>query len=682
MTVEIEEIIVKASWRTTKLEKTDTSIFVIDREALTDQPIKHFEQLTLLIPNLNWAGGSSRPRYFQIRGIGERSGYEGTPNSSVGFILDDIDFSGQGGIATTFDLEQIEVHRGPQGLRMGANALAGLIYIQSKNPTDVFEGVAELSFGSNDIKSFGVAMGGPLNQTQTMKYRIVLRQDEVNGFRKNSWLNTNDTAEKKEFTGRIKLNWQPNSTTTINVLLMNADLDNGYDAWTLDNSLTTLTDKPGKDSQNSDALGLKIQSRLHDKFELYSLTGLTHSDVVFSFDADWGNEHSWLPYSYDFFSETLRSRRSLSQEFRLISDPMDFAKGKPMEWVVGVYYLNMQERNDHNDLGIYDNPFDNWEAYLQNDWLGSDYTSENLALFGNVDYAFTAQTSISLGIRWEQWNSGYSDTLGELFSPSDRMLGGRISVRTALNEFSNFYATIARGYKSGGFNLGLGAQAREKLDDLVYNPEYLWNYEIGTSLFNSNASLLFEAVLFWSDRENQQVLISKQTDPNNPTTFQYLTQNAASGRNYGAELNLKAKLTDEFDLFAALGLLKTEIRHYQSRPELDGRRQAHAPAKSYTLGIKWQASKQLHLSMDLSGKSSFYYSDSHTQKSKAYSLVNLSLGYRHKDWIYEVWVRNAFDRYYSVRGFYFGNEPPNFPDHLYQRQGDPRHWGVLVRYEF
>ena len=682
MTAEIEEIIVQASWRTTKLEKTDTSIFVIDREALTGQPIKHFEQLTLLIPNLNWAGGSSRPRYFQIRGIGERSGYEGTPNSSVGFILDDIDFSGQGGIATTFDLEQIEVHRGPQGLRMGANALAGLIYIQSKNPTDVFEGVAELSFGSNDIKSFGVAMGGPLNQTQTMKYRIALRQDEVNGFRKNSWLNTNDTAEKKEFTGRIKLNWQPNSTTIINVLLMNADLDNGYDAWTLDNSLTTLTDKPGRDSQNSDALGLKIKSRLHDKFELYSLTGLTHSDVVFSFDADWGNEHSWLPYSYDFFSETLRSRRSLNQEFRLISDPMDFAKGKPMEWVVGVYYLNMQERNDHNDLGIYDNPFDNWEAYLQNDWLGSDYTSENLALFGNVDYAFTAQTSISLGIRWEQWNSGYSDTLGELFSPSDRMLGGRISVRTALNEFSNVYATIARGYKSGGFNLGLGVQEGGSLNDLVYNPEYLWNYEIGTSLFNSNASLLFEAVLFWSDRENQQVLISKQTDPNNPTTFQYLTQNAASGRNYGAELNLKARLTDELDLFVALGLLKTEIRHYQSRPELDGRRQAHAPAKSYTLGIKWQASKQLHLSMDLSGKSSFYYSDSHTQKSKAYSLVNLSLGYRHKDWIYEVWVRNAFDRYYSVRGFYFGNEPPNFPDQLYQRQGDPRHWGVLVRYEF
>ena len=68
---EIEEIIVKASWRGTRLEKADASIFVVDRATLARQPVKHFEQLTLLIPNLNWAGGSSRPRYFQLRGIGE-----------------------------------------------------------------------------------------------------------------------------------------------------------------------------------------------------------------------------------------------------------------------------------------------------------------------------------------------------------------------------------------------------------------------------------------------------------------------------------------------------------------------------------------------------------------------------------------------------------------------------------
>ena len=128
----IEEIIIKGDWRQTSADQEDSSVLVLDEEIIKSQPLKHFEQLSYLVPNLNFAASDSRARYFQIRGIGERSGYQGTPNSSVGFLIDDIDYSGQGGIATTFDLDQIEIYRGPQGSRIGANALAGLIYIKTK----------------------------------------------------------------------------------------------------------------------------------------------------------------------------------------------------------------------------------------------------------------------------------------------------------------------------------------------------------------------------------------------------------------------------------------------------------------------------------------------------------------------------------------------------------------------
>jgi len=130
----IEEVIVLGDWRQVSQNKEDASIVLLNSEDINNQSINHFEGLTYLVPNLNFAASDSRARYFQIRGIGERSGYQGTPNSSVGFLIDDIDYSGQGGIATTFDVEQVEIHRGPQGSRMGANALADLIYIKTKRP--------------------------------------------------------------------------------------------------------------------------------------------------------------------------------------------------------------------------------------------------------------------------------------------------------------------------------------------------------------------------------------------------------------------------------------------------------------------------------------------------------------------------------------------------------------------
>ena len=200
---DIEEIIVKGDWREAKLLEEDSSLVLLINEIIESQPIKHFENLSYLVPNLNFAASDSRARHFQIRGIGERSGYERTPNSAVGFLIDDIDFSGQGGIATTFDVEQIEVHRGPQGSRIGSNALAGLIYIKTKEPTKEFEGVGEMTSGTYGTINTGVAFGGPSAINQDLTYRLVLRKDYSDGFRKNLFSGKSNTSKKDESTFRL-----------------------------------------------------------------------------------------------------------------------------------------------------------------------------------------------------------------------------------------------------------------------------------------------------------------------------------------------------------------------------------------------------------------------------------------------------------------------------------------------
>ena len=678
---DIEEIIVKGDWREINVLEEDSSIVILNNQIIESQPIKHFENLSYLVPNLNFAASDSRARHFQIRGIGERSGYERTPNSAVGFLIDDIDYSGQGGIATTFDVDQIEVHRGPQGSRIGSNALAGLIYIKTKEPTEVFEGSSEITLGTYGTRNAGIAFGGPTQFNQDITYRVALRSDYSDGFRKNLFLGKSNTSKKDEDTYRLKLNWKLRDKTTLKFLITQIDLDDPADIWTIDGSLNTLSDRPGMDSQKTNAYSMKIFHGFAG-YEFQSITSITDTDVVLSYDADWGNAKSHAPYTYDYFSETLRDRETFSQELRLVSDELDFNSNRNTEWVLGISYFDVKEVNFKNDDGVYGDPSDPFGPYGSKSSSSSNFSSDNLSIFGNIDYFLDEFTKLSIGARWEDYQSNYYDSFGESFNPNDQMSGGKISLNKNLSDVANIFISVARGFNQGGFNLNLGLAPDSKNTNLYYDPEFLTNYEVGFNAQLFDAKTNIAAVIFYSDREDQQVLISTQVDPTDPNTFSFLTQNAAEGTNKGLELNIDVQLTESLNFFARLGLLRTEINNWKSRPDLEGRAQAHAPKKSYAFGMNWSITNRASLSVDVVGKSGFYYSDSHNNQSKSYSLTNINFDYLIGGWTYSIWARNIFDEYYSVRGFYFGNEAPDFKDTLYERHGDPRHVGLSVRYDF
>jgi outer membrane receptor for monomeric catechols len=435
------------------------------------------------------------------------------------------------------------------------------------------------------------------------------------------------------------------------------------------------------DSQKTNAYSMKIFNS-YDGYELQSITSITDTEVVLSYDADWGNANSHAPFTYDYFSETLRDRETFNQELRLVSDPVDFNSNKNTEWVIGISYLDVEEINFKNDDGVYGDPSDPFGPYTSKSSSSSNFSSDNLSIFGNVDYFFDEFTKLSIGARWEDYESNYYDSFGESFNPADQMSGGKISLNKNLSDVANIFISIARGFNQGGFNLNLGLEPESKNANLYYDPEFLTNYEVGFNAQLFDAKMNIATVIFYSDREDQQVLISTQVDPTDPNTFSFLTQNAAEGTNKGLELNIDMQLKESLNFFARLGLLKTEINNWKSRPDLEGRAQAHAPKKSYAIGMNWSITDRASLSIDVVGKSSFYYSDSHNNQSKAYSLTNINFDYLIGSWTYSIWARNIFDEYYSVRGFYFGNAAPDFKDTLYERHGDPRHLGLSVRYDF
>ena len=659
-------ITITSQFRDSSFLDTSSSVSVLSEELIKAAGEQHLEELLSMIANLNWAGGTSRARYFQIRGIGERSQYEGAPNPSVCVIIDDIDFSGIGMAATLFDTEQIEILRGPQSARYGANAIAGLINIKSKDPTLDNRLSAQLLTAEDDNWSTAVSVSGPLNKDKTLSGLFSTQKFSGNGFRHNSHFDSDNTNKRDEFTSRGKIFWQIDDSWHLATTLMLVNLDNGYDAWAIDNSLTTLSDKPGKDAQRTFAGSARLTHN-NENYEFVSISTHANSDIEHSYDGDWGNNISWgINGPYDFTSDTQRSRKTWSQEFRFLSTPQSAFNEGMTEWLFGIYTLNLEEDNDI--LELY-----NGFTYRS---LSSSYKARNSSIFAEITHHFSDVTELTASLRVENRDAEYSDTGESEFNPIDNMQGGNIALKHYFESGLMSWISASKGYKAGGFNISLSVPEERR----QYEPESLWNYELGIKGRFLDNKLLLSASVFYMDRQDMQISTSTQLDPNDPLTFIFLMDNAAEGSNSGIEADLQYQLSTNWQLTTSLGLLNTEIKSYTGLDQtLRGREQAHAPAYNYSIGLEYKNHTGWFTRVDLTGKDAFYYSNSHQQQSTPYELLNAKIGFEAEQWAIFFWGKNLTDEIYHTRGFYFANEPPNWENKRYTQQGDPRQFGITAR---
>ncbi len=673
----IEEIVVTADFRERAASEIPASVTMLDAAEIERQAVQHFEELINVVPNLNWSGDGHRARYLQIRGVGELEQYQGAPNPSVGFLIDDIDFSGIGTIATTFDIERIEVLRGPQGTRYGANALAGLVYVQSALPSGQREARLRLTAGGDDTRAGGIALGGPLAGDESLSFRVSAHHHEGNGFRDNTYLGRDDTNGRDETTLRGRLRWQPTDSLTVDLAALFADVDNGYDAFAIDNSYSVLSDKPGRDAQRSVGGSLRIEWSALRRATVTSISAVADSDIAFDFDADWGNDDSWAPVTYDFVSLSDRARRTVSQEFRLASSEDGRIFGGTTDWLAGIYVLDLADELVTINGGEYFDPGFNFADSLD-DSFGSSYDATNVALFGQLDGSLGEATRVSVGLRVERRTTDYEDTGGLRAGPAETMAGGEITLSHDHSGDLTSFLSLSRGYKAGGFNLGIVPDDRREFD-----AESLWNLEAGikSSLFDAAVRLNVSA--FYSRRDDQQVRTSFQLIAGDPASFVFFTDNAARGRTLGLEVELRWTLSETIELYTNVGLLDAEFEDFVTpQVDLSGRAQAHAPEYTLAAGASFRHPGGVFARLDVTARDAFYFDVSHDQRSQPYELVNGRLGYETDRWSVQLWVRNLFDRRYAVRGFYFGNEPPDFPATLYTRAGDPRQLGVTFDVNF
>ena len=666
----IEEIIVTSDFRDTTLLQTPASVSVFDSAAIAQRQARHLEQVLNLAPNVNFSSGASRGRFIQIRGIGERSQFIEPLNPSVGTLVDGIDFTGIAGAATTMDIAQIEILRGPQGTLYGANALAGLINIRSNQPSEQLQGNMQVSVGDYDTRTVSAAVGGPINES--LGYRIAVQQHSSDGYIENDFLKRDDTNNIDELSFRSILDWQASDDLDLKLTLFHVDADNGYDAFSLDNTRNTLSDMPGHDRHQATAAAVESRWQGADNFEVISLVSFADNDLEYGYDEDWAFPDICVGQScaypgYNSADNYSRERDNASVDIKLVSEPEARIFNGSTDWVVGVYWRDQDEQL--------------LRAKTDKNNFTSDFDTTNKALYGQLDTELSDSLTLISGLRLENREASYSDSDLVAHSVDESLWGGRLALQYQITASRMIYGLVSRGYKAGGVNSDSSLAA----EDREFDTELMWNFEAGIKGRWLDDRLQTQVAAFYQKRDDIQIKQSlvQSRDDSNAVDFTDYFGNAASGSNYGIEVEFNWLATESLAWFGSLGLLSADYDIPLS-VDLDSRQQAHAPDYQFALGGSYQVNDSLSVSVDVEGKDKFYLSSSHNEQTQSYELVNVRLNYELGGWDMSIWGRNLTDKDVIVRGFGgFGNDPRKFyATEAYYQFGEPRIFGISGQYDF
>lgn len=656
----LEEIVVRGELRQLPLSATAGSVSVVSLDGPQAGVLDHLEEVLNRVPNVNFASGASRARFIQIRGIGERGQFAEPLNSSVGLILDGVDMSGIGTAATLFDVDQVEVFRGPQGTLYGANALAGLINVRSNAPTDVFAASLTADVGEFGANGLGGVLSGPL--ADNVKGRFAWRRYRDDGFIRNAFLGRDDTTRHDEETWRAQLQWSVDESQELAVTLGRVIVDNGYDNFSLDNTRVTLSDSPGEDDQATSYGSVRWSRDLSSGQEINVNVGHASSKIDYGYDEDWTFD-GFDPFGYSSTDRYQRDRSTTTFDLRLLSVPTGTAGSS--DWVVGLFGLE-QSVGLEREYTFLPGPF------------GSNYDISRLAVYGELTHHLSDRTRATAGLRAEKHQSDYDDSDGLSFSPADDLLGGRLQIEHDLSNGALLSAGITRGYKAGGFNTdgSLDADLRE------FDPEVLWNFEIGLSQRWWDDRLQFRGALFYMRRDDIQISTSIVRErPDGSSEFIDFVGNGAEGDNRGAEFEARWLASDRVSIFSTLGLLDTEFSNYTNGAgdNLVGREQAQSPSYQFHIGANYQTPNGWYLRIEVEGRDDFFFSDSHASKSQSFELLHAALGYESERWSAKLWGRNLTDEDVAVRGFFFGNDPrDNYTPRVFSQLGEPARVGLSI----
>ena len=663
---DIERVIVSGDFRQTTLDQLSASATILDQERLRSRQPSHIDSVLNSIPNVNFAAGASRGRFVQIRGIGERSQFAEPINPSVSFIVDEFDFSGLAAAGLIFDTKQLEVYRGPQATLYGTGALAGAVKLSSNDVGSDAPDYVEARIGNKESYRIEGATGDDINTD--WGYRVALVHNRSDGFVENTFLNRSDTANIDETALRFVVEGSVDERTTLALTYRWYDIDNGYDAFSLDNDNKTLSDEPGFDEHQTHAVSARSTTNTAAGDFILIATHASHN-IAYGYDEDW-TFTGFHPWGYTSFDAYYRDVETQTGEMRFVSSDSAALFDGMTDWTIGVFYKSTEEKL----LRQY--------TYLDSDFA-SEYTPTTTAIYAQTESRLNENLVLVAGLRVENYDFDYADNNQLTRAFDTTMVGGKVALQYTQGDHF-YYGSISRGYKGAGFN----PDSRVNDNQRFFDEEYNWNYEVGVKGPLFTPDLIARAAIFYMDRKDTQVSdFDVITRDDGTAGFVDIIDNADLGTNKGAELELSWIASDAWQLDASVGYLSATFEGYTlaDGTEVSEQRQAQSPKWTANLYSEYALTDNMLWRVDVDYKSEYRFSDGHDVTSPSTTLVNSEIVVLHGDWQTSLWVQNAFDREYYTRGFGgFSNDPRDEYafDEPYYQIGNGRQFGVTVKYAF
>ena len=610
----IEEVIVTAQRREQNLQEVPIAISAFTAEGIEKAMFNDVADYVTRTPNASFISNGARSRrQISIRGVTNFLGFVGT--STTGFYVDDFSVAGSTINPPIMDIERIEILRGPQATYFGRNALGGGISVTTKKPSNELEGslMADVSrFSTFDVE--GVLNVPVVEDKFAMRFNV--KSTTSDGNIENIHPTGGGNDSEYEY-ARGALRFTPSDALTIDATFLYATEDVGMREGVPSGVFSNFAGNvlyagafPDRDGDGNsdpfvDTVGFYPENRNRTNFNtpqsigtsirngviridyerndllFTSISGIINSDFFLNGDIDGS--------SLDFFNEFRNlERQSISTEFRVQN-----TDDSRLRWSVGALYAE-DDGDDFNRTFVgAEQPFGLPEGFLidREDSFARDST---WALFGQVDYDVTDRLTVSFGGRYSEETresniSGVSGGFEQILSVKDTFtdFSPRLALNFTASDTVNLYATASKGFKSGG------VQIAPEPEFETYEPEELWNYEVGIKADLFDQRLRLNLAAFYMDWSDLQVSFQESfRDEDNQLILFGGVNNADSATSTGVELSATAIVAENWLFNVNLGYLHAEFDRFialidGANRELDDREIPNSPHLTANVDVEY-----------------------------------------------------------------------------------------------